>query len=70
MLDLCNNEAICLQANEMLDRTMVNSASIWPACSCFSNHVVRFSISYLFFLLIGVGVAAGLVGPAPVPATA
>lgn len=45
MLDLCSSEAICLQAKEMLERTMVSSASIWPDCSCFSSHVVRFSTS-------------------------
>lgn len=42
----------------MLERTIVSSASIWPACSCFKSHVVKFSISYLLFL-IAVGAAAG-----------
>lgn len=59
MLDRWSSEAICLQANEMLERTMVSSVSVKPACSCFSSHGVRVSISYLFlFTLAGAAAAA------------
>lgn len=59
MLERWRSEAICLQANEMLERTIVSSASMWPACSCFRSHVVRFSISYLFFFTLAGAVAGG-----------
>lgn len=49
ILDLCKSDAICLQASDMLERTMANSASMLPACSCCNSHVVKFTISYRFF---------------------
>lgn len=42
----------------MLERTMANSASIFPSCSCRNSHVVKFIISYRF---IGFLICAGAV---------
>lgn len=65
MLERCSSDAICLQANDMLDSTIVSSVSVYPACSCFSSHVVRFSISYLFFFTLPAAAGGGCGGAVP-----
>lgn len=81
---LCTRDAICLQARAMLESTMVSSPSMTPACSFFSNHVVRVVMSYwLFACCLGAAVSAATAAltatlflctlticfPAPSPAT-
>lgn len=56
---LCTNDAICLHARAMLESTMVSSPSIAPACSFFSNHVVRVVMSYWLFCCCSGAAAAG-----------
>ena len=65
MLDLWSSEAIRLHANEILESTIVSSASIIPSCSCFNNQVVKFSISNSFFFLLTSGIVSGEVATDP-----
>ncbi len=67
---LCTRDAICLQASEMLDNTMVNSASMIPFCSCCKSQPVKVSISYWLLLCLGAGgstLTAALATPAALP---
>lgn len=58
ILALWTKEAICLQAIEILESTIVSSASITPACSCFNNQPVNVWISYAFFFFTAVFVVS------------
>lgn len=58
MLALCTSEAICLHAIEMLESTIVSSASITPACSCFSSQFVNVSIWKVPFFFVSASLAA------------
>ncbi len=67
---LCTRDAICLHASEMLDNTMVNSASMIPFCSCCKSQPVKVSISYWLLLCLGAGgstLTAALATPAAFP---
>nr|DAD25466.1 TPA_asm: hypothetical protein HUJ06_026930 [Nelumbo nucifera] len=54
MLDLCKSEAICLHANEMLDRTITSSESMFPTISSFNSQVFRVLISYPVLIVVPV----------------
>lgn len=50
---------ICLQAMDMLDMTMVNSALIFPACSCCNSQLVDLETARLLGFHLRCGPSCG-----------